>query len=230
MDYTTLEMDRTTIMEREFVSSTYGWMTAGLALTGLISTYMASNAQIMAFMFAHPWVIFVCFIAQIAMVFGISGRSISGNASMITFVIYSIITGVVFSTIFLTYAKAVIAKAFFSTAGMFGFMAVYGHTTKKDLTAVGSIGMMALVGIIIAMIVNMFLRSPMVDLVISVIGVIVFAGLTAFDAQKIKQIAHSNMETTNDQMLKFSIIGALTLYLDFINMFLFLLSILSRRD
>ncbi len=231
MDYnTTLEMDRATLIERSFINTTYGWMSAGLALTGLVSTYIASSQTALAFLLANSWIIWVCFIAEFVIALTISNKHISGNASMIIFLLFSTLMGLSLAPIFLIYTKATIAKAFFSTAGMFGAMAIYGHTTKKDLTSVGSYAIMALWGIIIASIVNIFLRSPAADFIISIIGVVVFLALTAFDAQKIKQIAYSNMEATESQILKLAILAALALYLDFINLFLFLLRIFGRRD
>ncbi len=230
MDYTTYESNQSAIVVQDFVKSTYGWMAAGLALTGLVATYIASNTNAITFLVMNSWIIWTSIIVQFIMVFSISATRISGTTSMFIFIIYALLTGVNFSFIFLAYAKATIANAFFSTAGMFGAMAVYGHTTRKDLTAIGSIGFMVLIGIIIASLVNIFLHSSMLDFIISIVGVIVFAGLTAYDAQKIKWMAQNLPANNQDSVLKMSILGALALYLDFINMFLMLLRLFGRRD
>jgi FtsH-binding integral membrane protein len=144
------------------------------------------------------------------------------------FLLYSILMGLSLSFIFLAYTSASIAKTFLITSGMFGVMAFVGYTTKTDLSRFGSLMMMGLVGIIIASVVNFFLKSPMMDYIVSFIGVLVFTGLTAYDVQKLKRLGASALQQ-GDTLRKVTILGALTLYLDFINLFLFLLRFFGNR-
>ncbi|MHB8842830.1 MAG: Bax inhibitor-1/YccA family protein, partial [Candidatus Aquicultor sp.] len=152
----------------------------------------------------------------------------SASTLLLVFVVYSILMGMSLSFIFFMYTLPSIAKTFLITTGMFGFMAVLGYTTKTDLTKFGSIMMMGLVGIIIASVVNIFMQSSQMDYIISFIGVLVFTGLTAYDVQKLKRIG-SSAEADSENMRKMTIFGALTLYLDFINLFLFLLRFFGNR-
>ena len=230
MEYYDGSIDRIEANLRSFVNQVYGWMSGGLALTALIAMWIAGNASAQIFIASHPWLIFLLFIAQIAMVFSIGGASISGSTATIIFIIYSALMGVNLSSIFWVYAKATIALAFFSTAGMFGAMAIYGYTTKADLTRIGSIAMMALIGLIIASLLNIFFRSSALDFILSIIGVVIFCALTAYDNQKIKQIGAQAISMDEDTTQRTAIMGALALYLDFINLFLFLLQLLGRRD
>jgi len=167
-------------------------------------------------------------IAQFAIVWFLSARikTLSFTTATILFALYSVLMGVTMSCIFLAYTQSSIASTFFITAGTFAVMSIYGFTTKKDLTSWGNLLFMALVGLIIAMAVNFFMKSTMMDLVISCIGVLIFVGLTAYDTQKIKALM--NQENTEENQ-KMAIIGSLMLYLDFINLFLFLLRIFGRR-
>ena len=155
-------------------------------------------------------------------------RRLSQTAAIAVFLIYSLINGLTLSVLFLVYTSASISTTFFVTAGTFAAMSFYGYTTKRDLTSIGNVAFMALIGIIIASVVNFFLKSEMMYWIITYLGVAVFVGLTAYDTQKLKRIGSEGF-TTEESMEKMSILGALTLYLDFINMFLFLLRILGDR-
>jgi FtsH-binding integral membrane protein len=155
-------------------------------------------------------------------------RRLSASAMVLVFVLYSVLMGASLSFVFLAFTGASIAKTFVITSAMFGFMAVIGYTTKTDLTKFGSLMMMGLVGLIIASVVNMFMQSPAMDYIISFIGVLVFTGLTAYDVQKLKRIG-AGMTGENETTRKLTIMGALTLYLDFINLFLFLLRFFGDR-
>ena len=229
MQYTG-SLDRVEAQMRSFVNQVYGWMAGGLALTALIAMWIAGNVSAQIFIASHPWLIFLLFFVQLGMVFSIGAANISGATATIIFIIYSALMGINLSSIFWLYAKATIATAFFSTAGMFGVMAIYGYTTKTDLTRVGNIAFMALIGLIIASLINIFLHSSALDFIISIIGVIIFSALTAYDNQKIKQIGEQAISLDEDTTQRLAINGALALYLDFINLFLFILQLLGRRD
>lgn len=199
----------------------YGWMTMGLGITAFISILLSATGFV-----PEPMMFFVVIIAQFALVIGLSRmmhRLSATNAGLLFFT-YSALTGVTFSIIFLVYPIGSIAAAFLSTAGVFGAMTVVGLTTKTDFSQYSSYFMMGLIGLVIAMIVNWFLGSAMIDYLISIVGVLLFTGLTAYDTQRIARMAadpHLQLDPANK--VKFSVMAALTLYLDFINLFLFLL-------
>ena len=154
---------------------------------------------------------------------------ISFTTATILFIVYSILNGVTMSMLFLIYTMSSIATTFFVTAGTFGAMALFGYATKKDLTRIGNLCIMGVIGLIIASLVNMFLHNSMMDLIISYVGVLLFVGLTAYDSQKIKQMLSGEDIEVNETTQKIALMGALTLYLDFINLFLYLLRILGDR-
>ncbi len=230
MQYGITSLDQAELRIREFVSGVYGWMAGGLALTAVVAMSIANNPNAVIFLATHPWIMWLLIIAQIAMVFSLSIARMSGMTATIIFILYSGMMGVTLSGIFLVYTKTSIAQAFFTTAGMFGIMAIYGHTTKTDLTRVGQIGMMALIGIILASLINLFFRSSTLQLIISVIGVILFTALTAYDSQKIKQIGYEAYQMDENTLQRMTILGALVLYLDFVNLFLYLLQLMGRRE
>jgi len=208
-----------------FMQRVYQWMAAGLALTGLMAFIAISSVPLMHFLLGGGMWLF--FIVELGIVFWLSAsiRKISAQAAMLGFLIYSALNGVVLSSIFLYYTSASISLTFFITAITFGGVSVYGWVTHQDLTSVGSFCGMALWGVIIASIVNIFFHAPAFYWILSYVGVAVFIGLTAYDTQKLKAI-HQNMPNAPEQL---AIFGALMLYLDFINMFLFLLRIFGRR-
>ena len=179
---------------------------------------------------ADPWILFPLFIAQIGLVFWLASRVMQMSAAQATgvFMLYSALTGVTLSFVFLAYTAASLTSTFLVTAGTFGAMSFYGYTTKRDLTAMGSFLFMGLIGIIIASVVNIFIGSTMVQFVVSVLGVIIFVGLTAYDTQQIKNMYYA--ADSGEVVTKKSIMGALRLYLDFLNMFLFLLQLFGNRN
>ena len=207
----------------------YTWMTLALLITGVTAFGVASSPTLFMSLSKMMWGLII---AELALVFILSGainRLSLGTATLI-FIGYSVLNGAMLSSIFLVYEPMVIAKVFFITAGTFGAMAVYGYTTKKDLTSMGKILFMALIGLIIATVVNMFLKSPGFDYILSYIGVAIFIGLTAWDSQKIKEMLQTQYDMSEGAQ-KLALLGALTLYLDFINLFLYLLRIFgNNRD
>ena len=213
----------------KMVRNVYLWMTAALAITGLVAYYVAGSQAILSALFSNGWTIFVLFFAEIGLVIGLSAaiNKISALTATLMFALYSVLNGVTLSSIFLVYEIGSIATTFFVTAGTFGAMAIYGSVTKKDLTKVGNLCMMAVIGLIIATVVNLLIRSTMADMIISGVGVLVFVGLTAYDAQKIKNMLYGAEES--EMTNKIAVLGALSLYLDFINLFLYLLRFFGRR-
>ncbi len=226
--YTIVESDVT----RKLMRNVYGWMTLALALTGLMAYYTAHSEVLLNMIFGNPYAIWILFIAELVLVFVLSARidKLSFATAGLMFGGYSIINGMVLSSIFLVYAQQTITSAFFVTAGMFAAMALIGSFTKKDLSGIGRFSLMALIGLLIAMIVNMFIMNSMFDFIISIIGVVIFAGLTTYDAQKIKQMIQMYGEVADDTAKKAALMGALSLYLDFINLFLYILRIFGRRN
>lgn len=214
-----------------FISKVYGWMALALLVTGLTAFAAATSEAVIEAVIINRLVFWALIIGEFALVWYLSARifAMSAERAKLLFFVYSVINGLTLSVIFLVYTSSSIASTFFITAGTFAAMSAYGYYTKKDLTSLGKILMMALVGIIIASVVNIFVGSSGMDLIISYIGVLVFVGLIAYDTQKIKGIYAGEHGT--EEETKLSILGALTLYLDFINLFLFLLRIFAgRRD
>ncbi len=216
----------TTLMRKVYV-----WMTLALVLTGLTAYYVASSPSMMLALFSNQILFYGLMIGEIGLVIWLTARlhKMSFAAAACLFSLYSIINGVTMSFLFLAYTMSSIATTFFVTAGTFAVMAFFGTVTKTDLTKMGKILMMGLIGIIIASVVNIFLGNSMMELVISVIGVVIFTGLTAYDAQKIKAMMMQYGSEVNEMTSKLAVIGALSLYLDFINLFLYLLRFLGDR-
>ncbi|EKY3197361.1 Bax inhibitor-1/YccA family protein [Cronobacter universalis] len=214
-----------------FMAQVYGWMTCGLLLTAFVAWYSANNENLMMYIFSSRFVFFGLIIAQLALVFILSGlvHKLSPAVATALFMLYSALTGLTLSSIFLVYTYASIASTFVVTAGMFGVMSLYGYTTKRDLSGWGNILFMALIGLIIASLVNFWLKSPALMWAVTYIGVIVFVGLTAYDTQKLKSLGEQIDVNDHGNLRKYSILGALTLYLDFINLFLMLLRIFGNR-
>lgn len=217
----------------DFIRSVYNWMAIGLALTGLVAFYIANTPDLLALIFRNQMLFFGLIIAELALVFIISARIERMQASTATglFILYSVLNGVTLSFIFLIYTRASIASTFFVCAATFVACSIYGWTTKRDLTSMGGFLMMGLIGIIIASVVNIFVRSSAMHMIISYIGVLVFVGLTAYDTQNLKAMAASQpADVGASAVRKGAILGALKLYLDFINLFLMLLRILGNRE
>jgi len=221
---------REAVSERSFLSQVYLWMAMGLALTGFVAGWMAMNPSVVVAFARNMGLFIVLALVQLGIVFWLSSQilRLSVMTATIGFSIYATLNGILFSTIFLAYTAASIASTFFVSAGMFGAVSVYGFATKRDLTSVGSIAFMGLIGIIIASLVNVFFRNPMLDSIISYVGIVIFIGLTAYDTQKLKSIHHQGF-ASSDVLAKVALLGALTLYLDFINLFLLLLRVMGRR-
>ncbi len=210
----------------------YTWMTLALVITGVTAYGVASSPTLLMSIYSNSAIMWGLIIAEFALVFAISGaiNRLSLSTATLLFIIYSVLNGAMLSSVFMLYTTTSIAKVFFITAGTFGAMAFYGYTTKKDLTSIGKILFMALIGLIIATVVNMFLKSSGFDYILSYIGVAIFTGLTAWDSQKIKQMLQTQYDMSEGAQ-KLALLGALTLYLDFINLFLYLLRIFgNNRD
>jgi FtsH-binding integral membrane protein len=222
---------RTEVLVNDFVRSVYNWMAIGLALTGLVALYVSSSPTMMRLIFGNPLLFFVIILAELGLVFAISGmvnRMSAGTATSL-FVIYSGLNGITLSFIFLAYTRTSIVSTFFICAATFIGCSIYGWSTKKDLTSWGGFLIMGLIGVIIASLVNMFIRSSAMSMMISYIGVFVFVGLTAYDTQKIKNMALTQPAGLEGAVVrKGAILGALSLYLDFINLFLLLLRIFGQ--
>lgn len=217
-----------------FIRSVYNWMAIGLGLTAVTAFYVATTPALLQIIFGNRMVLFGMIIGELAMVFYLSARIQKMNAATATalFVFYSILNGATLASIFIIYTASSIATTFITCALTFGACSIYGMVTKRDLTSMGGFLMMGLMGIIIASLINMFFRSPGISMVISYVGVLVFVGLTAYDTQKLKQMALSQPADASGAVVrKGAIMGALSLYLDFINLFLMLLHIFGvTRD
>ncbi|MCG6929793.1 MAG: Bax inhibitor-1/YccA family protein [Desulfofustis sp.] len=215
-----------------FLAKVFNWMAAGLGITGVVAYATAASGLAMTIINSPLFLIIA--LGTLGLVFFLSARidKIQASTASMLFIVYSVLNGLFFSTIFLRYTGTSIAGTFVITAGMFGAMAVYGLVTKRDLSGWGSFLFMGLVGLIIASIVNIFLKSPGVYWVTSAIGVLIFTGLTAYDVQKIKRMGEEGiMSQGREAITKVSIMGALALYLDFINLFLMLLRLFGgSRD
>ncbi|WP_044190680.1 Bax inhibitor-1/YccA family protein [Porphyromonas sp. COT-290 OH860] len=217
------------VVQRSLIQRVFLWMTMGLSITGLTAMLTYSSSLFYELM-SNSILFWGLMLAELGIVFYLSSRvmKMSFMTATILFAAYSILNGVTLSLIFAAYTMQSIATTFFVTAGTFAAMAFVGYVTKRDLSKMGSILMMALIGLIIATVVNIFLKNSMFELVISGIGVLIFTGLTAYDTQKIKLMLHQ--AESEEVAKKLSVIGALTLYLDFINLFLYLLRFLGSRN
>ncbi len=212
--------------EGEFFRRVYNWMLTGLALTGGVAWFTASSQTLTNLIFGNPILFYILIGAELIMVFTLAARvhRMAASTAATVFVVYSILNGLTLSFIFMAYTNTSIASAFFVTAATFGAMSVYGYTTKKSLASWGSFLFMGLIGIIIASIVNIFIGSTMIHWLVTYAGVLIFTGLTAYDTQKIKRMAQGGFEG-QEMESKAAIMGALSLYLDFINLFLMILRI-----
>ena len=220
-------------VSKSFVSNVFAYMALALAISGALAylfgtTELISSLVTRSGMTTLGWVVmFAPFAFILAMNFGFNKMSFT--TLLAVFLGYAAVMGISLSFIFLVYDLGIITKVFFITAGLFGAMAFIGYTTKTDLTKFGGILMMAVIGIVIASVVNMFMKSSQMDYIISCVGVLVFTGLTAYDVQKIKRIG-SGVEFGTAEASKLALMGALNLYLDFVNLFMFLLRVFARRD
>lgn len=202
-----------------------------LVITGICAYGVATSPSLLQMIYGNSVAIWLLIIAELGLVFYTTARieHLSLTTATTLFVVYSALNGVTLSSIFLAFTMASIAKVFFITAGTFGAMAFYGYVTKTDLSKIGNILFMALIGLIIATVVNIFLKSAMFDLILSYVGVAIFVGLTAWDSQKIKEMLAMQSDM-GERAQKLALMGALSLYLDFINLFLYLLRIFGNRN
>lgn len=232
MSYSPPNVTRADVVHESGVfSQVYAWMTAGLLTTGAIAMFVANSPAMLNLIIGTPFVFFGLIIAELVMVWVLAaniGRMSAGLATGM-FLGYSALNGLTLSIIFLAYTSESIATTFFVTAGTFGLMSLYGYTTKQDLSKIGSLLVMGLIGFLIASLVNLFLQSTALYWIITYAGIAIFVGLTAWDTQKIKRMIQANAGATDSVMHRIAIMGALMLYLDFINLFLLLLRILGRR-
>lgn len=213
-----------------FMRKVYGWMTAGLIITGIVAYVVASMPGVVTLLYGQVWIFYVLLIVELLAVayLSVMVNKMSATAAGGVFLAYSFLNGITFSAIFLVYEISSIGSVFFITAAMFGALSLYGYFTKTDLTMWGQVAFMGLVGLIVASLVNMFILNDQVFLVLAYFGVVIFTILTAYDTQKIKNMnIIGNHGTDTDK--KEAIMGALTLYLDFINLFLQLLRIFGKR-
>ena len=224
---------QTQVQVNSFIRSVYNWMAIGLGLTGFVAFYVAHSPYLINLIFSNKLVFFGLIIGELALVFYLSARVHKMSASKATslFVFYAALNGATLSIVFLAYTSSSIASTFFICSGTFVATSIYGMVTKRDLTSIGQFLFMGLIGIVIASVVNIFIRSSGIHMIISYIGVLVFVGLTAYDTQKIKNMALSQPAGLDQGVIrKGAILGALSLYLDFINLFLMLLRVLGNRD
>lgn len=213
-----------------FINKVYGWMALALAITGFIALRTASSEFMINLIAGNQIIFFGIILAELGLVVWLSSsiQSMNATRAISVFLLYSALNGLTFSILFLVYTAGSIASTFFITAGTFGVMSAYGYFTKTDLTSIGNIAFMGLIGIIIASVVNIFWHNEILYWGITYIGVLVFVGLTAYDTQKIKRMS-LEMDVDSEEGSKGAIMGALALYLDFINLFIMLLRIFGNR-
>ena len=239
MNYNDFELKNLSVDEQLAMSSAfpvlmrkvYVWMTLALVITGFTAYGVATSPGVLQTIFGNPVLFWGMIIAEFALVIGVSAaiNRLSLTTATLMFILYSVINGALLSSIFMIYTASSIATVFFITAGTFGVMALIGYTTKTDLTSIGKYLFMALIGLIIATVVNVFIKSEGFTYLLSYIGVLIFVGLTAYDSQKIKQMLLQAPDA-GEGAQKIALLGALTLYLDFINLFIYLLRIFGKRN
>ncbi len=220
--------------EAAFMNKVYAWMSGALLITGFVAWWAATTPAFLQLLYppqggVNKLLFYGLIGAELGLVFWLSSRiqSMTSERASLLFVVYAVLNGLTLSTIFLVYTAASISSVFFITAGTFGAMSFYGYTTKKDLTSWGNLLFMALIGLIIATVVNFFLKSSMLYYILNYVGVLIFVGLTAYDTQKVKRMAVQ--VNSEEEAKKGAIMGALTLYLDFVNLFIYLLRLFGDR-
>lgn len=209
----------------------YLWMSMALIITGLTSIVVADSSSLLFTVFKNRFIFYALLFGELGLVWYMAARinSLSFRTATILFIFYSVLNGVTLSGIFLIYSFSSIASTFFVTAATFAVMSLYGYITKKDLTTLGNLLFMALIGLIIATLVNLFWQNQILYWIVSYAGVLIFVGLTAYDTQKIKRLLLNEGTEVNEVTQKIALMGALSLYLDFINLFLYLLRLLGNR-
>ena len=239
MNYNDYELKNLTVDQQLSMSSAfpvlmrklYVWMTLALVITGFTAYGVATSPGVLQAIYGNQLLFWGMIIAEFALVIGVSAaiNRLSLTTATLMFILYSVINGALLSYIFLVYTASSVATVFFITAGTFGATALVGYTTKTDLTSIGKYLFMALIGLIIATVVNVFIKSEGFTYILSYIGVLIFVGLTAYDSQKIKQMLIQAPDA-GESAQKLALLGALTLYLDFINLFIYLLRIFGKRE
>ncbi len=219
-----------TAVESRFLSRVYGWMTAGLLITAGVAAYTAQSEALAGFVLGNKIVFYGLLLAELGLVAWLSGlvSGLSARTAATVFVVYSALNGLTLSVIFLRYTAASIGTTFVVSAGAFGALSLYGLATKRSLSGVGSFCFMGLIGVVLAGLVNLFVKSSMVEFVITCVGLIVFAGLTAYDTRRLKLMG-AELDADSEDGRRGSVQGALSLYLDFVNLFLLLLRFLGNR-
>jgi hypothetical protein len=228
-----IQKTQANVRVNEFIRSVYNWMAIGLSLTGFVAFYVSNSEFLLRLIFGNRLIFFGLIIGELVLVFYLSARVQKMQSTTATgvFMLYAALNGATLASVFLIYTRSSITSTFFICAATFVTCSIYGMTTKRDLTSLGGFMTMGLIGIIIASVANMFFRSSGMSMIISYIGVIVFVGLTAYDTQKLKTMALTQpADLDSGARRKGAIIGALALYLDFINLFLMLLRILGNRQ
>jgi FtsH-binding integral membrane protein len=226
---TLIDVDSTVVSS--VLKRVYIWMTLALVISGLTAMYVVKSQAILEMIFSSQYSLMILFFAQLGVVWFLSARiyKLSFGVATLLFILYSILTGVVFSSLFFVYTLGSIANVFLITAGTFAAVSCYGYFTKSDLSKWGTYLFMGLIGLVIASLVNWFLKSEMLYWIASYVGVAIFVGLTAYDTQKIKEMIQENSMEGEEVTNRIALMGALSLYLDFINLFLYLLRIFGRR-
>lgn len=218
------------LAQSTFISKVYAWMSVALLVTALVAAYVASSEELIQQIFSSRATFYLLVFGQLGLVMVISAMidRLSAMTATVLFVIYSAMNGLTLSVIFLVYTASSIGTTFFVTAGTFAVMSIYGYTTKRDLTTWGNLLFMAIIGLVIGSIVNLFLQNTILYWIVTYVGILVFVGLTAYDTQKIKEMGATGFNSS-EGMQKGAVIGALSLYLDFINLFLMLLRVFGGR-
>ena len=230
MSVDVLSLPRVELEQRTFITKVYGWMSLALLITAFTSLVVVSSPQLLTTIVGNKLVFYGLIIGELVLVGSLAGwvTRMSASTATAVFLAYSVLNGLTLSVIFLLFTSASIATTFFITAGTFGAMSVYGYTTQQDLTTVGNLCFMGLIGVILASVANWFFNNSSVYWITTYVGILVFVGFTAYDTQKIKRMNVIGNEGSEEDR-KEAIMGALTLYLDFINLFLLLLRLFGRR-
>lgn len=226
----TSQRERVAALQNSFVARVYNWMGLGLATTALVALVTASSPTLLNLILGSQFIFLGLILGELGLVIALSTAisRLQATTATMMFFLYSALNGLTLSAIFLSYTSTSIANTFFVTAGTFGLTSLYGYATKRDLTSWGGFLFMGLIGIVLASVVNLFMRSEAIHWLVTYAGVIVFVGLSAYDAQKIKQMAAYGFGDEESER-KSAVIGALRVYLDFINLFLLLLNLFGRR-
>ncbi|MBA3947273.1 MAG: Bax inhibitor-1/YccA family protein [Herpetosiphonaceae bacterium] len=229
--YQSTTISQAELRDRTLLQQVYAWMAGGLGVTGLVALWAYDSGFLETVLLQNSGIMFGLIFAELAVVIGLSWtiRRMSVGIATAAFLAYAVLNGLTLSVIFLAYTAGSIASTFFVTAATFGAMSIYGYTTKRDLTKMGSLLIMALIGFLLASVVNIFLHSTVLYWIVTYIGVAIFIGLTAYDTQKLKRLSATIDGRDTSTFRKMVILGALTLYLDFVNLFLLLLRIMGRR-